>query len=187
MKINPQHVVSLTYDLYVDQEDGSEVLQESATEEQQIKNQRGNAALDGNLQIGHVHVVPDAGVDLKVLRPQTQDRVMFNPFERPPHQELAGLIGLVGNRTHLGIGTSSDRRQARHQRTAGHRQQQHGRQSRGPNQVEPAALHSEVPQAHRPRNHQADESGSGRRHHERESHDQDCSGPAQLDDRSLGG
>jgi FKBP-type peptidyl-prolyl cis-trans isomerase SlyD len=36
MKINPQHVVSLTYDLYVDQEDGSEALQESATEEQPL-------------------------------------------------------------------------------------------------------------------------------------------------------
>jgi FKBP-type peptidyl-prolyl cis-trans isomerase SlyD len=36
MKINPQHVVSLTYDLYVDQEDGSEVLTESATEEQPL-------------------------------------------------------------------------------------------------------------------------------------------------------
>ena len=35
MKINPQHVVSLTYDLYVDQ-DGSEVLTESATEEQPL-------------------------------------------------------------------------------------------------------------------------------------------------------
>jgi len=35
MKIEPQHVVSLTYDLYVDQE-GSEVLQESATEEQPL-------------------------------------------------------------------------------------------------------------------------------------------------------
>src|ERR1700710_572688 len=35
MKINPQHVVSLTYDLYVDQ-DGAEVLQESATEEQPL-------------------------------------------------------------------------------------------------------------------------------------------------------
>ena len=36
MKINPQHVVSLTYDLYVDQEDGAEVLTESATEEQPL-------------------------------------------------------------------------------------------------------------------------------------------------------
>src|ERR1700749_2929247 len=36
MKINPQHVVSLTYDLYVDQEDGSEALVESATEEQPL-------------------------------------------------------------------------------------------------------------------------------------------------------
>ena len=36
MKINPKHVVSLTYDLYVDQEDGSEALQESATEEQPL-------------------------------------------------------------------------------------------------------------------------------------------------------
>jgi len=36
MKINPQHVVSLTYDLYVKQEDGSEALQESATEEQPL-------------------------------------------------------------------------------------------------------------------------------------------------------
>ncbi len=35
MKIKPQHVVSLTYDLYVDQ-DGSETLQESATEEQPL-------------------------------------------------------------------------------------------------------------------------------------------------------
>jgi len=35
MKIEPQHVVSLTYDLYVDQ-DGAEVLQESATEEQPL-------------------------------------------------------------------------------------------------------------------------------------------------------
>src|ERR1700733_9825979 len=35
MKIKPQHVVSLTYDLYVDQ-DGAEVLQESATEEQPL-------------------------------------------------------------------------------------------------------------------------------------------------------
>jgi len=35
MKINPQHVVSLTYDLYVDQ-DGTEVLQESATQEQPL-------------------------------------------------------------------------------------------------------------------------------------------------------
>jgi len=35
MKINPKHVVSLTYDLYVDQ-DGSEVLTESATEEQPL-------------------------------------------------------------------------------------------------------------------------------------------------------
>ena len=35
MKIQPQHVVSLTYDLYVDQ-DGSETLQESATEEQPL-------------------------------------------------------------------------------------------------------------------------------------------------------
>lgn len=36
MKINSRHVVSLTYDLYVDQEDGSEVLQERATEEQPL-------------------------------------------------------------------------------------------------------------------------------------------------------
>ena len=36
MKINPQHVVSLTYDLYVDQEDGTEALTESATEEQPL-------------------------------------------------------------------------------------------------------------------------------------------------------
>jgi FKBP-type peptidyl-prolyl cis-trans isomerase SlyD len=36
MKIEPQHVVSLTYDLYVDQEDGSESLVESATEEQPL-------------------------------------------------------------------------------------------------------------------------------------------------------
>lgn len=36
MKIQPQHVVSLTYDLYVNQEDGTEALQESATEEQPL-------------------------------------------------------------------------------------------------------------------------------------------------------
>jgi len=36
MKIQPRHVVSLTYDLYVDQQDGSEALQESATEEQPL-------------------------------------------------------------------------------------------------------------------------------------------------------
>lgn len=36
MKIEPQHVVSLTYDLYVKQEDGSEALVESATEEQPL-------------------------------------------------------------------------------------------------------------------------------------------------------
>jgi FKBP-type peptidyl-prolyl cis-trans isomerase SlyD len=36
MKINPQHVVSLTYDLYINQEDGSEVLTESATQEQPL-------------------------------------------------------------------------------------------------------------------------------------------------------
>ncbi|MBB6110121.1 FKBP-type peptidyl prolyl cis-trans isomerase /Apo-metallochaperone SlyD [Mucilaginibacter lappiensis] len=35
MKIEPQHVVSLTYDLYVDQ-DGAEVLTESATQEQPL-------------------------------------------------------------------------------------------------------------------------------------------------------
>jgi FKBP-type peptidyl-prolyl cis-trans isomerase SlyD len=35
MKINPQHVVSLTYDLYVDK-DGAEVLAEKATEEQPL-------------------------------------------------------------------------------------------------------------------------------------------------------
>jgi FKBP-type peptidyl-prolyl cis-trans isomerase SlyD len=36
MKIEPQHVVSLTYDLYIKQEDGSEALQESATPEQPL-------------------------------------------------------------------------------------------------------------------------------------------------------
>ncbi|MDB5010739.1 MAG: slyD [Mucilaginibacter sp.] len=36
MKIEPQHVVSLTYDLYVDQEDGTEALTESATQEQPL-------------------------------------------------------------------------------------------------------------------------------------------------------
>jgi len=36
MKIQPQHVVSLTYDLYVDQEDGKEALTESATSEQPL-------------------------------------------------------------------------------------------------------------------------------------------------------
>ena len=36
MKIEPRHVVSLTYDLYVKQEDGSEALQESATQEQPL-------------------------------------------------------------------------------------------------------------------------------------------------------
>ena len=35
MKISPQHVVSLTYDLFVDK-DGTEVLAESATEEQPL-------------------------------------------------------------------------------------------------------------------------------------------------------
>src|ERR1700748_3872973 len=35
MKIEPQHVVSLTYDLYVDQ-DGTETLVESATQEQPL-------------------------------------------------------------------------------------------------------------------------------------------------------
>src|ERR1700709_2385940 len=35
MKIEPQHVVSLTYDLYVDQ-DGTEALTESATQEQPL-------------------------------------------------------------------------------------------------------------------------------------------------------
>lgn len=36
MKIEPQHVVSLTYDLYVKQDDGTEGLVESATEEQPL-------------------------------------------------------------------------------------------------------------------------------------------------------
>jgi FKBP-type peptidyl-prolyl cis-trans isomerase SlyD len=36
MKIEPQHVVSLTYDLYVNQEDGTEAHVESATEEQPL-------------------------------------------------------------------------------------------------------------------------------------------------------
>ena len=36
MKIEPQHVVSLTYDLYINQEDGTEALVESATEEQPL-------------------------------------------------------------------------------------------------------------------------------------------------------
>lgn len=36
MKIQPQHVVSLTYDLYVKQDDGTEGLVESATEEQPL-------------------------------------------------------------------------------------------------------------------------------------------------------
>jgi FKBP-type peptidyl-prolyl cis-trans isomerase SlyD len=36
MKIESQHVVSLTYDLYVNQEDGTEALVESATEEQPL-------------------------------------------------------------------------------------------------------------------------------------------------------
>jgi FKBP-type peptidyl-prolyl cis-trans isomerase SlyD len=36
MKIQPQHVVSLTYDLYVNQEDGKEALTESATQEQPL-------------------------------------------------------------------------------------------------------------------------------------------------------
>ncbi len=36
MKISPNHVVSLTYDLYVPQEDGTEAFQESATEEQPL-------------------------------------------------------------------------------------------------------------------------------------------------------
>ncbi|MBS7563692.1 peptidylprolyl isomerase [Mucilaginibacter sp. Bleaf8] len=36
MKIQPQHVVSLTYDLYVNQESGTEALVESATLEQPL-------------------------------------------------------------------------------------------------------------------------------------------------------
>lgn len=36
MKIKPQHVVSLTYDLYVKEDDGAEGLVESATEEQPL-------------------------------------------------------------------------------------------------------------------------------------------------------
>jgi FKBP-type peptidyl-prolyl cis-trans isomerase SlyD len=36
MKIESQHVVSLTYDLYVNQEDGTEALVESATQEQPL-------------------------------------------------------------------------------------------------------------------------------------------------------
>jgi FKBP-type peptidyl-prolyl cis-trans isomerase SlyD len=36
MEIKPKHVVSLTYDLYVNGEDGTEVLEESATEEQPL-------------------------------------------------------------------------------------------------------------------------------------------------------
>ncbi len=36
MKIEPQHVVSLTYDLYVNQEDGTEALVESTTLEQPL-------------------------------------------------------------------------------------------------------------------------------------------------------
>ena len=36
MKIQPESVVSLTYDLYVNQEDGSEAFVESATEEQPL-------------------------------------------------------------------------------------------------------------------------------------------------------
>jgi FKBP-type peptidyl-prolyl cis-trans isomerase SlyD len=36
MKIESQHVVSLTYDLYVNQQDGTEALVESATQEQPL-------------------------------------------------------------------------------------------------------------------------------------------------------
>ena len=36
MKIEPQHVVSLTYDLYVNNEEGTEQLVESATQEQPL-------------------------------------------------------------------------------------------------------------------------------------------------------
>jgi len=36
MKIQPEHVVSLTYDLYTPQEDGNEAFVESATEEQPL-------------------------------------------------------------------------------------------------------------------------------------------------------
>lgn len=36
MKIEPQHVVSLTYDLYTNQQDGTEALVESTTQEQPL-------------------------------------------------------------------------------------------------------------------------------------------------------
>src|SRR5208283_199566 len=73
----------------------SQILK-AAVEEYEVKNQNGNAAFDADLEVGHVHVVPDQGVGLEVAHAQAENRIVFDALDGAQHEVLAILVGAVG-------------------------------------------------------------------------------------------
>ena len=58
-----------------------------------------------------MHVAPDRRVGLEIPYSNSQYWVVKNPLYRPPHQELASLIGAVRASFYLGIKILTGHRQ----------------------------------------------------------------------------
>ena len=69
---------------------------EPAPKKHQVQDQRRDATLHADLEVGHVHFVPDPGIGHKITHAQAQNRIVLNAIECSQHQVFAVLVRSVG-------------------------------------------------------------------------------------------
>ena len=125
-----------------------------------------------NLQISHVHFVPDRRVAEKLFVAEAEDRIMLDAIHRPLHQEHAVLVRSIGRLVRRAVTPQSLK--AVIQFSAGHCHQQRRRQARRPRSARAFAPDAKMPHGHRARDDEVNKTGprSGkkqRRHHDEAS------------------
>ena len=161
-----------------------EILKATA-EKHQINDKDRNSTFDANLEVGHVHAVPDERIGFEVANTDPKDRIMLDAIEGAHHKILAIFVGSVGRL--VGGAVAGKGGKAVIELSAGGGHYHDADEASRHDQVKAFSLNGEVVEGDTPANNQIDETGPGCGHKNGDRHHQHSEKPKDFDGSILRG
>src|SRR6266403_2315612 len=165
----------------------SEDLQilKTTVEKHEVENQHGDAAFGADLEVGHVHVVPDQRVRWESANANAKDRIVFDGIEGTHHEVLAILVGSVSGLVGGAVARQGGKAIIEFSAGGGHH---HGDdEAGGYDQVKAPSLDAEVVESDTARDYEVDKTRPGCGHENGDHHHQYSAKPKYFDDGLPGG
>src|SRR5208282_504057 len=158
---------------------------ESAPEKHEVDNQHGDAAFGADLEVGHVHVVPDERPGGEVANANAKDGIGFDGLDGAHHEVLAILVGTVGGFLGRAVARQGGKAIVEFSAEGTHH---HGADKESShNQVKALSLDGEEVEGDTSGDDEIDETGPGRGHKNGDQHHQHSEEPKHFDKGIPGG